>query len=130
MNGALSRPWREQARPAGGTLGRMEEIVIYEKRSCSTCRAALHLLDERGIPYRAVRYHDAPLAREKLSELIGKMGIAPIELLRTKGPAYEALGMDPATLGDSELISLMIEHPDLMQRPILERGRHGPQAVH
>ena len=104
----------------------MEEIVIYEKQACSTCRAALHMLDERGVPYRAIRYHDAPLTKEKLSELIGKIGIAPIELLRTKGPAYKALAADPAKLSDSEVIGLMIERPDLMQRPILERG---PRAI-
>ena len=104
----------------------MEEIVIYEKHACSTCRSALHMLDERGVPYRAVRYHDAPLTKEKLSELIKKIGIAPIELLRTKGPAYKSLAADPANLSDDEVIELMIEHPDLMQRPILERG---PRAI-
>lgn len=100
----------------------MEEIVIYEKPACSTCRAALHMLDERGIPYRTVRYHDAPLTKEKLSELIKKIGIAPTGLLRAKGPAYRELGIKAEELSDTEIVELMIAHPDLMQRPILERG--------
>lgn len=100
----------------------MEEIVIYEKPACSTCRAAIHMLNERGVPYRTVRYHDAPLTKGKLSDLIRKIGIAPIELLRTKGPAYKELGINAETLSDAKIVELMIRHPDLMQRPILERG--------
>jgi arsenate reductase len=100
----------------------MEETVIYEKPTCSACRAAIHMLDERGVPYRTVRYYDAPLTKKKLSELIKKMGIAPRELLSAKEPAYRELGIQAEELSDAEIVELMIEHPDLMQRPILERG--------
>lgn len=100
----------------------MEEIVIYEKPTCSKCRVAIQILSERGIPFRTVRYHDAPLTKKKLAELVRKMGIAPKELLRKEDPAYRALAIRPDTLSDTQTIALMIEHPDLMQRPILERG--------
>ena len=100
----------------------MEETVIYEKPACSACRAAVHMLNEHGVPYRKVRYYDAPLTKRKLSELIRKIGIAPKELLRAKEPAYRELGVRADTLSDAEIVELMVANPDLMQRPILERG--------
>jgi len=50
------------------------------------------------------------------------MGITPRELLRTREPVYKELGLDAREVSDDELIRLMVEHPDLMQRPIVERG--------
>jgi arsenate reductase len=50
------------------------------------------------------------------------MGVAPRELLRTSEPVYKELGLGKRELSDDELIRLMAEHPDLIQRPIVERG--------
>jgi len=50
------------------------------------------------------------------------MGIAPRELLRTSEPIYRQLQLGTGKFSDAELISLMVEHPDLIQRPIVERG--------
>jgi arsenate reductase (glutaredoxin) len=100
----------------------MDEIVIYEKATCSTCRAADKLLDENGVVYRRVRYHDTPLTAEKLRELIAKMGTKPHELLRKNESLYKSLEPKPADADDEAVIELMLKHPDLMQRPILERG--------
>lgn len=100
----------------------MEEIVIYEKPTCSKCRIAIKMLDEHGSPYRKVRYHDAPLTKKKLSSLIKKIGIAPKELLRKEDPLYKKLQVKSEDLTDTKSIELMLEYPDLMQRPILERG--------
>lgn len=100
----------------------MEEIVIYEKPTCSKCRVAMQILDEHGVPYRDVRYHDNPLTEKKLAELIQKIGIEPKELLRREDPVYRELKVRPDDLTDGEIIQLMIKYPDLMQRPILEYG--------
>lgn len=100
----------------------MDEIIIYEKSTCSKCRIALEVLDEYGTAYRRVRYYDMPLTNKKLAELIRKIGIAPRELLRKEDPIFPTLKIKLERLDDAEIISLMIEHPDLMQRPILERG--------
>jgi arsenate reductase (glutaredoxin) len=70
-----------------------------------------------------VNYYTAPLSREKLRELLAKMNLAPRDLLRTSEPIYRELGLKQRTLSDDELISLMVEHPDLIQRPIVERGQ-------
>jgi arsenate reductase (glutaredoxin) len=69
-----------------------------------------------------VNYYIQPLTKKKLTELISKMKIAPRELLRTSEPIYRKLGLGSGKFTDAELISLMVENPDLIQRPIVERG--------
>jgi arsenate reductase len=66
------------------------------------------------------------LGEAKLRELIRKMGIAPRELLRTGEAVYKELGLGSRDVSDDELIRLMVENPELIQRPIVERG---PRAV-
>ena len=63
-----------------------------------------------------------PLSEKKLRELVKKMGIKPRELLRKSEAVYRELGLAKKELSDDELISLMVKHPDLIQRPIVERG--------
>jgi len=84
------------------------------------------LLRESGIDYEKVNYFVEPLGESKLRELIGKMGVSPRELLRTKEAVYRELDLGGRDLTDDELVRLMAEHPSLMQRPIVERG---PRAV-
>ncbi len=80
------------------------------------------LLRESGIPFEKVNYYHEPLTKKKLTELIRKMNIKPRDLLRKSEPIYKELGLSNDEFSDSELIGLMIEHPDLLQRPIVERG--------
>jgi arsenate reductase len=69
-----------------------------------------------------VNYYIKPLTEEKLRELLAKMKMQPRSLLRTSEPLYRELGLGKGELTDDEIIRLMIEHPDLIQRPIVERG--------
>ena len=80
------------------------------------------LLRESGTPFEKVNYYQAPLTEKKLAQLIRKMKIKPRDLLRTSEPIYKELGLRTAELTDHQIISLMIKHPDLIQRPIVERG--------
>ena len=80
------------------------------------------LLRESGIPFEKVNYYIKPLSRKKLTELIRKMRLKPRDLLRKSEPVYKELGLANDEFRDGELIDLMIEHPDLLQRPIVERG--------
>ena len=73
--------------------------------------------------FEKVNYYLEPIGEAKLRELIKKMGIAPRELLRTGEAVYRELGLGKRELSDDEIIRLMAENPDLMQRPIVERGR-------
>ena len=80
------------------------------------------LLRESSVDFEKVNYYIEPLSEKKLRELLRKMGIKPRELLRTSESIYRELGLGSKDLSDNELIALMVEHPDLIQRPIVERG--------
>lgn len=80
------------------------------------------LLRESGVPFEKVNYYVEPLSKKKLTELIRKLNVKPRELLRKSEPVYKQLGLADGEFSDSELINLMVEHPDLLQRPIVERG--------
>lgn len=99
-----------------------DKITVYEKPTCSKCREADRLLRESGIGYEKVNYYLDPIGEEKLRELIAKMKIAPRQLLRTSEKVYKELGLGGRELTDDEIIALLVEHPDLLQRPIVERG--------
>ena len=72
--------------------------------------------------FDAVDYYLDPIPKAKLKELLRKMGMKPRELLRTKEAVYKELKLAERELSDNELIDLMVEHPDLIQRPIVEKG--------
>lgn len=80
------------------------------------------LLRESGVDFAKVNYYVDPLSERKLRELIKKMGITPRELLRTSESIYRELEIGKKDFSDDEVIALMIKHPDLIQRPIVERG--------
>ena len=80
------------------------------------------LLRESGVDFEKVNYYNQPLTKRKLNELIRKLKLAPRELLRTSEPIYRELGLSKTEFSDAEIIELMIKHPDLIQRPIVERG--------
>jgi arsenate reductase (glutaredoxin) len=69
-----------------------------------------------------VNYYTAPLDGRKLRELLGKMKLAPRDLLRTGEAVYRELGLGKGEFSDDEIVELMLKHPDLIQRPIIERG--------
>ena len=97
-------------------------ITVYEKPTWTKCRELDKLLRESGVSYDKVNYYIEPLNKKKLTELIRKMGISPRDLLRTSEPVYRELGLAKGEFTDAEIISLMVENPDLIQRPIVERG--------
>ena len=80
------------------------------------------LLRESGVDFTKVNYYTEPLTKQKLTDLIRKLKISPRELLRTSEAIYKELGLAKRELKDAEIISLMVAHPDLIQRPIVERG--------
>lgn len=63
-----------------------------------------------------------PIGREKLEELLARMGIGPRELLRTREKAYRELGLADPEVSDDEIVDAMVARPELIQRPIVERG--------
>jgi len=100
----------------------MADITIYQKPTCSTCREAVQFLKESGKPFTAINYYERLFTQEQLKRLLKKAGLAPRDVLRTKEDIYKELGLAKKTLSDDELIELMIKHPDLIQRPLVEKG--------
>ena len=97
-------------------------ITVYEKPSCTKCREMNKFLVDQGIDFSKVNYYIEPLDEKKLSELIRKMRISPRDLLRPSESIYRELELGKKDFSDDEIVALMVKHPDLMQRPIVERG--------
>jgi arsenate reductase len=99
-----------------------DTITVYEKPTCTKCREMDKFLREKGVDFSKVNYYIEPLTKKRLTDLVRKMNINPRDLLRKSEPVYRELGLARGEFTDAQLISLMVEHPDLMQRPIVERG--------
>ena len=89
---------------------------------CSKSREALALLQARGIEPELLDYLRQPLDAKALRALIAKLGMTPRELLRPGEAVYRELGLDDASLDDEALIKAMVEHPILIERPIVTIG--------
>src|SRR5438105_5995117 len=99
-----------------------DKITVYEKPTCTKCREMDRFLRNSGVDFSKVNYYIEPLSRKKLKKLIGKMKIKPRDLLRASEPIYRELGLGKGEFTDEQIITLMAEYPDLIQRPIVERG--------
>src|SRR5687767_9532877 len=98
------------------------KITVYQKPTCTTCRQVHAALRDAGVDFDAVDYYTEPLTKTQLQGLLRKMGIPARDLLRTKELIYKTLRLGEREVSDEELIDLMVKHPDLMQRPIVEKG--------
>ncbi|UNK43706.1 arsenate reductase (glutaredoxin) [Luteimonas sp. S4-F44] len=103
-----------------------DDFVLYHNPRCSKSRAALELLQARGIAPRVVLYLETPPDAAALRDLLQHLGLGPRALLRTGEPAYAELGLADPTLDDAAIIAAMVAHPKLIERPILV---HGDRAV-
>ena len=93
--------------------------VIYHNPACGTSRNVLAMIRNAGEEPTVIEYLRTPPSRPELLTLLRRMGLRPRELLRRKGTPYEALGLDSPTLTDDQLIDAMLEHPILIERPIV-----------
>ena len=94
-------------------------ITIYHNPACGTSRNTLAMIRQSGEEPDVIEYLKTPPSRQKLAELIAAMRITPRELLRQKDTPYAELRLDDPKWTDDELIDLMIEHPILINRPIV-----------
>ena len=100
----------------------MADITVYHKPTCTTCRQAVQILKDSGKPFMAINYYEQSFTKAQLKALLKKVGLSPKDVLRTKEDLYRELGLAKAQLSDDELLDLMVKHPDLIQRPIVEKG--------
>ena len=98
------------------------KITVYQKPTCTTCRQVHAALRDAGVDFDAVDYYVDPIPKAKLKDLLRKMGLSARQLLRTNEAIYKTLGLGQRDLTDEEIVALMVEHPDLIQRPIVEKG--------
>ncbi len=98
----------------------MSTITIFHNPQCGTSRNVLALIRNSGAEPEIIEYLATPPTRERLVELIAKMGITARELLRQKGTPYDELGLGDPDLTDDQLISAMLANPILINRPIVE----------
>ena len=94
-------------------------VTIYHNPACGTSRNTLAMIRQSGEEPVVIEYLKNPPSRERLVELIQAMGIRPRDLLRQKGTPYEALGLADPRWTDDELIDFMLQHPILINRPIV-----------
>ena len=96
-----------------------DDVVIYHNPRCGTSRKVLAKLREAGIEPRIRLYLEAPPDEQELRDLLSRLGIGPRGLLRRRGTPYDELGLDDPGLGDDALIAAILEHPILIERPIV-----------
>ena len=96
------------------------KATIYHNPMCGTSRKALEILNNGGADVTVVEYLKAPPTREELKRLYERAGITPREGLRAKEPLAEELGLTRPDVSDDEILDAMMEHPILIQRPLVE----------
>lgn len=96
----------------------MSEVTIYHNPRCSKSRQTLALLEERGIEPRVVLYLEQPPSKDQLREILAALDMAPRSLMRTREAPYTDHGL--AEADDDALIQAMVDHPILIERPIVQ----------
>ncbi len=94
-------------------------VTIYHNPSCGTSRNTLAMIRASGVEPTVIEYLKTPPTREKLQEIIAKTGGNIRGLIREKGTPYAELGLDDLSLSDDALIDAMLQHPVLINRPIV-----------
>ena len=97
----------------------MSSITIYHNPACGTSRKALELIRQSGAEPTIIEYLKTPPDRETLRSLIAAMGVPVRDVLRQNGSPYEELGLSDPKWTDEQLIDFMLQHPILINRPIV-----------
>lgn len=95
-------------------------VTIYHNPACGTSRNTLEMIRQSGEEPIVIEYLKDPPSRGRLVQLIAAMGISPRELLREKGTPFQELDLSNAKWTDDQLIDFMMQHPILINRPIVE----------
>lgn len=109
-------------------------VTIYHNPRCTKSRQTLALLEEKGIQPQIIEYLKEPPTVDELTKILKKLKLEPQDLLRKKEKEYKALGLHEGRHSREELIQAMVEHPVLIERPIVVNGARAalgrpPEAV-
>ena len=95
-------------------------ITLYHNNRCSKSREALALLEQSGKAFTVRYYLDQPLSAAELAALLQALQLSARDLLRSKEDEYKALDLANTELSEQQLIEAMVQHPKLMERPVLQ----------
>ena len=95
------------------------DIIIYHNPECGTSRNTLAMIRNAGLEPHVIEYLKTPPSRALLVQLIQRAGLTPRELLREKGTPFHELALEDPALTDDQLIDAMMEHPILINRPLV-----------
>ena len=97
----------------------MTDVTIYHNPACGTSRNTLALIRQAGIEPTVIEYLKTPPGKVTLRKLVAATGRPVRALLREKGTPYAELGLDDPKWSDEQLLDFMVEHPILMNRPVV-----------
>ena len=97
-------------------------ITLYHNNRCSKSREALAILEQRGQPFSIRYYLENPLTKDELTVLLAALQLPARALLRTKEDEYKSLGLADPALTEQQLIAALLQHPKLMERPVVQVG--------
>lgn len=97
----------------------MSSTRIYLNRNCSKCRSSLQLLESKGIDADIVEYLNAPPSVDELRAILDLLSLEPRALMRQQEAPYAELNLADESLSRDALIQAMVEHPILIERPIV-----------
>lgn len=100
----------------------MADVTIYHNPRCSKSRQALQLLEAAGATHEVVKYLEAPLDAKGLDSLLTKLGLEPQDVMRTGEDTYKELGLKNKAMSREEGIQVLVDHPILLERPIVVKG--------
>ena len=101
-----------------------DELTLLHNPRCSKSRALKAALEERGMPFLERNYLEAPLSRDELDDLRGRLDLGPEgvrAMVRAGEPQFAAAGLTRDS-GEEQLLDAIASHPELLQRPVLVRG--------
>ena len=94
-------------------------VTIYHNPRCSKSRQTLELLRGRGLEPEIIEYLKNPPDKGEMAEILALLGMGPRDLMRKKEAEYKAKGLDAPDLSDEQLLDALVEHPVLIERPIV-----------
>jgi arsenate reductase (glutaredoxin) len=96
-------------------------VTVYHNPRCTKSRETIQLLRDHGIEPRIIEYLKTPPSVAELKRLLTLLGLTPRELVRRKEPEYEKAGLND-NASDAQILRAMVEHPILLERPIVVAG--------
>jgi len=94
-------------------------VKIYHNPQCSKSRQTLRILEGEGVDAEVIEYLKQPPSRAELTEILNALGLTPRQLMRQGEAEYQRAGLDNPALSNDQLIQAMLDHPRLIERPIV-----------